>query len=346
MNFPELNELAELLPERDAEGRFFWRDYVDRIAGRFTGLPAPDGGDSFVRACLAAGCRAVPVMERNVLWKNRAPPQSEGQPRAVFEFRVRLGLFLAASLRCLAHGACRLRARVGNAEWHPLTSREASYGEFLEAHDGEVDVTWLKTTPDYGQVCLCALLFLQRQEVLLVSPELAQEVLGFLDPGKTTGLFGRMLLRDGQVEADNLDVAGVFLEAVVQAVGRKLLRLNTRANGHLFVTPAFWLLTSPVGLGDVLATLRTRRQGRRYDFPRHEVFRALLSAGCLADEGGDAQGLAARLYEIESAEWDEPLNLYGVAIRAESLPLSPNGVPHFRGTVTLKKEKAGGSNTG
>ena len=221
MDIPELNELAELLPERDAEGRFFWQDYVDRIAGRFDGLPAPDGGESFVRACLAAGCRAVRVMERNVLWKNRAPPQSEGRARAVFEFRVRLGLFLAASLRYLAHGVCRLRAGTGDAEWHPLDGGEASFRAFLEAHGGEPGIAWRKTTPDYGQVCLCALFFFQRQEVLLVSPVLAREVLGFLDPDKAAGLFGRMLVHDGQVEGEDTDAAGVFLEAMVQAVERK-----------------------------------------------------------------------------------------------------------------------------
>ena len=346
MDIPELKELAELLPERNAEGRFFWQDYVDRIAGRFDGLPAPDGGESFVRACLAAGCRAVPVMERNVLWKNRAPPQSEGRARAVFEFRVRLGLFLAASLRYLAHGVCRLRAGTGDAEWHPLDGGEASFRAFLEAHGGEPGIAWRKTTPDYGQVCLCALFFFQRQEVLLVSPVLAREVLGFLDPDKAAGLFGRMLVHDGQVEGEDTDAAGVFLEAMVQAVERKRLRVNTRANGHLFVTPAFWLLTSPVGVGDVLATLRSRRQGRRYDFTRHEVFRALVSAGCLVDGKTPDNGHAAKLYEINSTDWDEPLSLRGVAILPGSLPASCNGVPQFRGTVTLKKENADGSNAG
>ena len=154
MTIPELDELAELLPERDPKGRFFWQDYVDRIAERFDGLPAPDGGESFVRGCLGAGCKAVPVMERNVLWKNRAPPESERRARAVFVFRVRMGLFFAASLRYLAHGACRLRVKAGDREWHPLTDAEASFRAFQAAQGGAVDIAWSETAPRFGEVCL------------------------------------------------------------------------------------------------------------------------------------------------------------------------------------------------
>ena len=124
---PELDELAKVLPERDPDGRFFWQDYVNRITDRFDGLPAPDGGESFVRGCLAAGCRAVPVIRRNTLWENRAPPLSDRRARGVFELRIRLGLFFAASLRYLVHGACRLRAKVGDAEWHAVTEQEVSF---------------------------------------------------------------------------------------------------------------------------------------------------------------------------------------------------------------------------
>ena len=344
MTIPEFDELAELLPERDPKERFFWQDYVDRITERFDGLPAPDGGESFVQGCLAAGCQAVPVMQRNVLWKNRAPPASERRARAVFEFRVRLGLFFAASLRYLTHGTCRLRARAGDAEWHPLTGAETSFPAFLEAHGGAPDIAWSEAAPRFGDVCLGALFFFQRQEVLLVSPPLAGEVLSCLDPDRAAGLFGRMLARDGQVDQPGVDVAEVFLEAVVEGVGSHVLRVNTKANGHVFVTPDFWLLTTPVGLDCVKRWLRTRRRGRRHDLPRRDIFRALVAQDCLAGSGG--RGNAAWVCEVNAPGWEAPLELYGVPIRRDALPVESDGVPRFDGTVTLIRENVDGNDTG
>ena len=49
MAVPELDELAKALPERAPDGRFYWQPFVDRIEERFDGLPAPDGGESFVQ---------------------------------------------------------------------------------------------------------------------------------------------------------------------------------------------------------------------------------------------------------------------------------------------------------
>ena len=136
MTVPELDELATLLPQRDAKGRFFWQDYVDRITDRFDGLPAPDDAGSFVRECLAAGCKAVLVMERSRVWERQAPPAMDKRARTVFELRVRLGLFFAASLRYLTHGACRLRAWAGDDEWHPLRGERLTYKAFVEARAG------------------------------------------------------------------------------------------------------------------------------------------------------------------------------------------------------------------
>ena len=85
-------------------------------------------------------------------------------------------------------------------------------------------------------------------------------------------------------------MAGVFLEALAQAVDRQVLRVNTRVNGHVFVTPAFWLLTTPVGLDHVTGLLRRRSHGRRHDFTRLDVFRALRSQGCLAGVDGRGEG--------------------------------------------------------
>ena len=154
-----------------------------------------------------------------------------------------------------------------------------------------------------------------------------------------------MLQRDGQVETAEADVAGVFLEAVVEGIGSHVLRVNTRANGHVFVTPSFWLLTTPVGLDCVRHVLRTRRHGRRCDLPRRDIFRALRSGDCLAAPDAGGEGNAAWVCEVKAPGWDAPLELYGVPIRRDALPVESHEVPPFEGTVTLIRENVDGNNT-
>ena len=143
-----------------------------------------------------------------------------------------------------------------------------------------------------------------------------------------------------------VDVAGVFLEGLAQCVDRGIARVNTRANGHVFITPEFWFLTTPIGLDCVKDYLRTRREHRRYDFPRERIFEALLAEGRLADGGELCKGNASWMCEVDVVGWDRPLPLYGLPIRSECLPVQPREVPLFDGTVTLKKENPGGNNEG
>jgi len=341
---PEIDELAELLPQRDAKGRFFWQDYVDRITDRFDGLPAPDDAESFVRGCLAAGCKAVPVMERRTLWQRQAPPAMDQRARTVFELRVRLGLFFAASLRYLTHGACRLRVQAGDDEWHPLRGERLTFRAFVEAQGREPDVTWTQAVPDHGQVCVLAQFFLQFREVTLLSFDLAQDVYNHLRPDDPAGLFSILLSDDGQVEEGMVDVAGVFLAALAQAVERNILRLNSRVNGHLFVHPAFWLLTTPVGLDHVTGLLRKRLPGPRHDFTRLDVFRALHAQGCLAGADGRGDGKAARVCVVDSESWLVPLTLKGLPILSGNLPGHVTA-PLFDGTIILKEETDFGDDT-
>ena len=209
MTIPEIDKLAELLPERDPKGRFFWQDYVDRITGRFDGLPAPDGGKSFVRAMpLAVGLPggACHGAQRAVEEPGAA---GVGAPRSR---RLRVpGTPGAVLRRQPALPGARRRAACGRGpgtdEWHPLNGTEPSYPAFLAAHGGQPEIAWSEAVPGFGEVCTGALFFFQRQEVLLVSPPLAHEVLSFLDPDRAAGLFGRMLSRDGQVDKPAVDVA-------------------------------------------------------------------------------------------------------------------------------------------
>ena len=357
MSATEIPELARLIPEQDG-GRYFWQDYVERLEARLDGLPAPDGEASFVRQCVASGERAVGVMRRNTLWEARAPDISERRERGVYELRIRLGLFFAGSLRCLVHGLSRLRVGSGDAPWHiwldelvagevhwrPLMGGGGSFRDYLAACEGTPEITWQETAPTYAQACLTANCFFSLQESSLITPELTVEVMACVLPGRPRGLFGRMLVADGQFaeEEDVVDVAVVFLEALVEAVERKVLRVNTRANGHVFVTPEFWLLSTPVGLDAVRDFLRTRRNGRRYDFSRRDIYQALGSGGYLVTGMESTSGNAAWVCELEVHGWDQPLELKGLLLPAESLAAQPGGLPELDGTIKLQKENFGG----
>ena len=118
-----VEEVKKVLPESDRQGRYFWRSFVERIDASLGGLDGPEGGNLFVRECIAAGCRAVPVVRRNSLWEQKAPPLSDKRERGVYELRIRLGLFFAGCLRHLVQGVGRLRVRAEGAEWYPVMDK-------------------------------------------------------------------------------------------------------------------------------------------------------------------------------------------------------------------------------
>ncbi|MDE0204868.1 MAG: hypothetical protein OXP66_02395 [Candidatus Tectomicrobia bacterium] len=335
-------QVKKVLPESDASGRYFWRGFVERIERRFDGLPAPDGKETFVRQCIAAGCRAVPVARRSSLWEQKAPPVSEKRLRGVYALRIRLALFFAGCLRYVVQGSGRLRVAAGESEWYPVMENGLPFSDFVAAQEGKVEVTWTNAAPDHGEAYFLAKYFFPLPDALMLTRPIAREVLNYLRPDDPAGLFGMMLYDDGQLEKMSVDVAGVFLEGLVEAVDQKVLRVNTRADGHVFVTPEFWLLTAPVGLGYVRDHLRTRRRGRRYNLPRHEIFGALAADGHLATAKDGHKGNAVWVCEVEVSGWNESLELRGLAILPESLPVQPNQVPLLEGTVTLKKENLGG----
>ena len=361
MSAPELEELARLISQQDA-GRYFWQDYVERLTQRLDGLPAPGGGESFLGQCLAAGVGAIPVARRNTLWEARAPDLSEGPDRGVYELQIRLGLFYAASLRYLVHGLCRLRVESADTPWHiwldeltageiswrPLMGGGVSFRDYLAACKVPPEIAWEKKEPNTAQAGFVAGQFFTPQEMIFVTMELAVEVMACVLPGRPRGLFGRMLVADGQIEIaeEAVDVAGVFMEALVEAVSQKVLRVNTRADGHVFVTPEFWLLTTPIGLDCVKDLLRTRREGRKYNFARREIFAALSEGGHLFGVEASERKNAARVYEVDLEGWAEPLELHGLAIAVDSLHAQPDPAGPFEGTVTFKREISSGSDNG
>lgn len=354
MSVAELGELVEVLPEKDDEGRFFWQPFVERIEARLDGLPAPDGGESFVGECLAAGCRAVPVARRNGLWERQAPPSSDRRARGIYELRIRLGLFFAGSLRYLVHGLSRLRIetqdgewrplnggmKAGAVEWNPIAGGGVSYREFVGGlENGEAAVGWSDAEPRPSEVCLLSIFFLQDEERVLLSLGVTLEVMDYVQPGRPRGLFGRMLAADGQEKDEPVDVARVFLEGLAQAVSAKVIRVNTNNGGHLFVTPDFWLLTNPVGLDCVTEFIRNGGIGRRHDLTRHDVFGALRDGGYLM---GVVVGKDNPRCVLRSRRWKGALELHGLCIAAGVL-FSRHEVPFFEGTVTLIKDEDDGS---
>lgn len=339
-------EVAEVLPEQDRDGTYFWQRFAERVQHRFEGVPATDGKGTFVDECLRAGAEAVPVIRRNTLWVKNAPDSSDRQARDIYELQIRLGLFYAASLRCLVQGVSRLRVKCGEAAWHGVTEEGQAFSEFAAGREDEVEVTWTNTAPDFAKACMVTQVFLTGAEMLLLSPALAEEVYRNAGPEGPAGLFGMMLAADGQAERLGVDVAGMFLEGLAQCVDREVVAVNTRANGHVFITPEFWLLTTPKGIDCVRDYLRTRREGRRYDFSRERIFRALVEEGHLAEGGNVSKGNASWICEVDVIGWDKPLELYGLPIVAEALPVQPREVPLFDGTIRLKKENPGGNDEG
>ena len=332
---PDLDAALAALPVRER-----WERFVNRVMLCCDDLAAPDGAGTLAAGCLAAGCEALPALEQSRLWERLAP--AERREREGFEDRVRLGLFFAAALKYLLPLLCTVRVRAGRAEWDPFL---ASLPDFVKEHGASApEVTWLDSPPHAGRMLALAAFFLGRQEVVAyLTPAVAQEVFDYLRPDGHQGLFGTILGDAGLAveQAEPVDVAAVFLAALAQAVERKVLRLNTRMGGHVFVAPTFWLLTTPKGLDCVTALIRARLQGRRHDFTRHEVFRALQSGGHLAGAGGD--GAAAWVCEVDAEGWEQPLELHGLPVLSRALPVQPHAVPQFNGTITLKKENVDGS---
>lgn len=331
---PELDELEKMLPQRGSDGRFFWQDYVDRVREHFDGVPSFDEGPSLVGECLAAGCRAIAAMDRSTYWERRAPPASEQKARAVFELRLCLGLFFAASLRCLTQSACRLRVKTGNAELQPLPGYGMTFRGFVEAHGGKPDVSWSEAVPDFGKVCLLTNSLFHIREATPLSFDLAAEVHDYLRPQEPAGLFSGMLGDKGSEENEAVDVAAVFLEALVNAVDGKSLRVNTRRMGHVFVNPVFWFVTYPAGVGDVARLIRQGLLSPRHDFTRDQIVQALCSQGCLLGTGTEDAARAVRACELDSDDWLLPLSLNGLLIRTRSLP-ERGEAPLFDGTMTL-----------
>ena len=92
-----------------------------------------------------------------------------------------------------------------------------------------------------------------------------------------------------------VDMAGVFLETLVQAVERERLRVNTGRNGHVFITPVFCSVTYPVGVVNLVWWIRKRRHG-----PPHDFVQTLCLEDYLLGAGMGDTGKAMRQRDIRS----------------------------------------------
>ena len=339
MSKTAFEEVVEVLPERERGGPYFWQGFVERVQHRLGGVPGRDGKGFFVDECLRAGANAVPVIGRNRRWHKNAPDRSRKEDRYIYELRIRLGLFYAASLRCLVQGVSRLRVKCGEAEWHGLMDGGQPFSEFVAGQEEEVEIEWTDRAPTYGMACLAILVFLKVEEALLLDSEMAAEVFDHVGPAGPAGLFGLMLAADGQAEDPSVDVARVFLHALGEAVEQKSLKVNTGRGGHVFITPEFWLLTAPRGVDCILDVIGTRRGARRHQFMRKEVYEALRTGGYLL---GGSKGDDTALCVVKSRPWRKSVEVRGVCIAAGVL-FSVQNAPLFEGTVTIKEESADGS---
>lgn len=324
--------VVAVLPEVDRQGRYFWQSYAERMRDRLGGLPGTKGDGLFVDECLLVGAAAVPIAEYNTLWQKDAPDSSRKRLRGIYELRIKLGLFYAASLRCLVHGVSRLQVKCGDAEWEAVSEEGQSFNVFVAEQDGEVEVSWTGAAPDFGKACLTSQVFLPAREALVLTRRLADEVYNNVSPGPA-GLFALMLAAEGQGEREEVDVAEVFLHALGEAVAKKALKANDKTGGHVFITPEFWFLTNPLGVDEMIDVIGSRRGQRRYAFTRHEVYRSLR-------EGGNLLGVGEKdtcHCVVKSRRWRKPLQLHGLCIAAGVL-FSVQDAPLFGGTVSMLEE--------
>ena len=345
---PEVEELAELMPQRDPEdGEYLWQPYVERIIKRLDGLPAPQSsGKPFVRACLAEGCKAVPVMEENVMWRNKMPDRWDREARAVFEARVRLALFFAMSLRYLAHTLCRLRIKMGRVEdwhvfkdglqagdacWQPLFGGGVSFRELEEASDAKIDITWLDAQPTQAQVSTLAPCFLKVYEQSLVTLDLAVDVMACVEPGAPGGMFGSMLYFTGHIDRQRPDVPRIFLQALRRAAWSRRLRLGSNP-GDLFITPEVSFLTAPTAVDLLLGLIRKRG----HSFTRPDIYRGLGDAGCLVGIRPGAKR-HTRVARLKAPDWRAAIRVRGLAIANNALWDVQMPPGYFDGTVTIQE---------
>lgn len=342
----ELEALAKLIPERDPQENYLWQPYVSRIIQRLDGLPAPDGGGSFVSACLAAGCKAVPVIHRNTLWeKGLSEREWSGRYESDLARRVRLGLFFAASLRYLAHTLCRLRIKSEKGDWHPFGKRPlragevrwrpllegVSFRELEAALEGRAQITWLDAAPSDAQVCAVAVSFLQPHDVWLLTPELTVDVLDCVMPRDSGGMLRYMLFSQGQIKPQRVDVAGLCVETLRQLSRSGRLRVNSNP-GDLFVTPEVSFLVAPSAVDVLLEVLRRRG----HSFTRTEVYRGLGDADCLVGAGPGAKR-HTRLARLKSPAWQKAIRLRGLAITHAALWNVQRPPGYFDGTLTIQE---------
>ncbi|MDE0206815.1 MAG: hypothetical protein OXP66_12400 [Candidatus Tectomicrobia bacterium] len=322
--------VAAVLPEVNRQGRYFWESFAERMQDRLGGLPATDGNGLFVDECLRAGAAAVPIAEQNTLWERDAPDSSSKRLRSIYELRIKLGLFYAASLRCLVHGVSRLQVSCGDAEWEAVSEEGQSFSAFAAGQEGEVEVSWTGAAADFGKACLASQVFLAPKEALMLTRRLAEEVYNNVSPGPS-GLFALMLAAEGQGENEAVDVAEVFLHALGEAVAKKAVKVNSKTGGDLFITPEFWFLTAPRGIDSMIEVIGARRGAGRFQFSRHQVYDALRAGGYLV-------GFAARdntaLCGVKSRRWRKGIELRGLCISAGVL-FSVRNAPLFEGTVNL-----------
>ena len=343
---PEIERLAELLPERDSDDDYLWQPYAGRITQRLGGLPAPErNGKPFVRNCLAAGCEAVPVMHENVMWRNKMPNWWGTQARERFEARVRLALFFAMSLRYLTHTLCRLRIKMGRVEdwhvfkdrlragevhWQPLWGGGVSFRELQEASSDRIDVTWLDAQPTHAQVSTLAPCFLTAYERALVTLDLTVDVMACAEPGAPGGMFGYMLHYTGRTHRQRPDVSRIFLEAVRRAAWSRRLRLGSNP-GDLFITPEVSFLTAPTAVDTLLGLIRKRG----HSFNRPDIYRGLGDAGCLVGIRTGAKR-HTRWARLKAPGWRAAIQVRGLAIANDALWNVQMPPGYFDGALTLQ----------
>ena len=179
-----------------------WTPFLTRMAVHCGDLPSPDGSGTLTTDAVAAGCRAIAVLDRHHRWDylvDRGPDES----RLHYKARVRLGLFYAGCLAYLVPLLGQVEVDVEGERWIPaeesFTCFWRKWGVRTRAKSkgkaSEFRVAWGNKAPTTGERLLLASFFFTCQEVRYVWPTVARGVLDYILPGEF-GVFDMMLAED------------------------------------------------------------------------------------------------------------------------------------------------------
>ena len=181
-----------------------WTPFVTRMSAHCGDLHSPDGSGTLTTGSVAAGCRAMAVLDRRRDWEFLALRGAD-ETLLHYKARLRLGLFFAGCLAYLVPLLCRVEVKVQGMTWVPVDESFTCFWRKCgvrphgksKGKAPEVAVTWGYGAPAASEILVLASYFFTCQEVRYVWPDVARGVLDYILPGEFE-VFDVMLCEDGR----------------------------------------------------------------------------------------------------------------------------------------------------